>query len=163
MTRRCELRPVAPEDAAELHALWITPGVRRFLWDDTIIPFERATEAVATSRELFAQHQFGLWAARPKGSTEICGFVGLWPFREEREFELLYGVAEPLWGRGYAVEIAQAILAYCYIALDMAVVRASTDAPNIASWRVLDKLGFTAVRRATVNGLDTLFFERVRG
>ena len=61
------------------------------------------------------------------------------------------------------MEIAQAILAYCYTALDMAVVRASIDAPNIASARVLDKLGFTAVRRVTVNGLDTLFFERARG
>ena len=163
MTRRCELRPVVPDDAAELHALWITPGVRRFLWDDVVIPIEQAEKAVAASVALFAQRQFGLWAARPKGSTAICGFAGLWPFRDEQEFELLFGVAEPLWGQGYAVEMAQAVLAYCYTTLDMTVVRASIDAPNVASARVLDKLGFTAIRRATVSGLDTLFFERARG
>ena len=161
-TKRCELRPVAPEDTTELHRLWTSPGVRRFLWDDVIIPLERAAEAVATSLELFEQHRFGLWAARLKGSTEISGFAGIWPFRDPPEFELLYGVAEPLWGQGYAVEASQAVVTYCYDTLDMNVVRASIDAPNAASARVLEKLGFTRLRRATVGGSDLIFFERVR-
>jgi RimJ/RimL family protein N-acetyltransferase len=40
-------------------------------------------------------------------------------------------------------------------------LRASTDAGNTASVRVLDRLGFTPVRRAVAGGLDTLFYERV--
>ena len=159
-TSRCELRPAAPADAAELHALWITPGVRRFLWDDAIIPSERATEAVATSGELFDRHRFGLWTVRLKGSPAIQGFAGIWPFRDPPEFELLFGIAEPLWGQGYAVEAASAVLAYCAAVLDMPRLRASTDAGNVASIRVLDKLGFAEVRRATAGGLDTIFFER---
>jgi [ribosomal protein S5]-alanine N-acetyltransferase len=161
-TERCELRPVSPDDTSELHRVWTSPGVRRFLWDNEIIPIERAAEAVSTSLELFAKHRFGLWAARLKGSPEICGFTGIWPFRDPPEFELLYGVAEPLWGQGYAVEVSQAILAYCYDTLDMSVVCASIDAPNAASARVLEKLGFTRLRRATVGGLDLIFFDRVR-
>jgi RimJ/RimL family protein N-acetyltransferase len=51
--------------------------------------------------------------------------------------------------------------------LGMPVVKASTDGANTASIRVLEKLGFTFVRRATVAGLDTLFYEsgslRARG
>ena len=159
-TQRCELRPAAPADAGELHALWITPGVRRFLWDDEVIPSERAAEAVATSAELFDRHRFGLWIVRLKGSPAIQGFAGVWPFRDPPEFELLFGIAEPLWGQGYAVEAASAVLAYCAAVLDMPRIRASTDAGNVASIRVLDKLGFAQVRRATVGGLDTIFFER---
>ena len=71
-------------------------------------------------------------------------------------------MAEPLWGQGYAVEVSQPILAYCYDTLDMSVVRASIDAPNVASARVLEKLGFTPLRRATIGGLDLIFFDRVR-
>ena len=159
-TARCLLRPAAPADAAELHALWITPGVRRFLWDDEIIPPERAMETVATSAELFDRHRFGLWTVRLKGSPAIQGFSGIWPFRNPPEFELLFGVAEPLWGQGYAVEAARAVLGYCAAVLDMPRVRASTDAGNAASIRVLGKLGFTELRRATTGGLDTIFFER---
>ena len=161
-TDRCELRPVSPDDTAELHRLWISPGVRRLLWDDEIISVERAAEAVSTSLELFERHRFGLWAVRLKGSTPICGFTGVWPFHDPPEFELLYGVAEPLWGQGYAVEVSQAILAYCYDTLDMSVVRASINAPHVASARVLEKLGFTLVRQGTVGGADHLFYERVR-
>jgi len=39
-----------------------------------------------------------------------------------------------------------------------AVIRASTDAPNVGSTHVLEKLGFT-LRRAPVGALDTLFYE----
>lgn len=49
------------------------------------------------------------------------GFAGIWPFRDPPEFELLYGVAEPLWGQGDAVEVSRAVLAYCYDTLDMSV------------------------------------------
>jgi ribosomal-protein-alanine N-acetyltransferase len=161
-TARCELRPVSPDDTTQLHRLWTSPGVRRFLWDDEIISIERAAEAVSRSVELFERDRFGLWAVRLEGSQEICGFTGLWPFRDPPEIELLYGVAEPLWGQGYAVEVSQAILGYCYDTLDMSVVRASIDAPNVASARVLEKLGFTEVRRATAGGSDLIFFDRVR-
>jgi RimJ/RimL family protein N-acetyltransferase len=159
-TSRCELRPAAPADAAELHALWISPGVRRFLWDDEVIPPERATAAVASSVALFDRHRFGLWTVRLKGSPAIHGFAGIWPFRDPPEFELLFGMAEPLWGQGYAVEAASAVLAYCAAVLDMPRIRASTDAGNVASIRVLDKLGFAEARRAIAGGLDTIFFER---
>jgi RimJ/RimL family protein N-acetyltransferase len=161
-TDRCELRPVSPDDTTELHRLWTSPGVRRFLWDDEIISIERAAEAVSTSLELFEQHRFGLWAVRLKGFPQICGFTGVWPFHDPPEFELLYGVAEPLWGQGYAVEVSRAILTYCYDTLDMSVVCASINAPHVASARVLEKLGFTRVRHGTVGGSEHIFFERVR-
>jgi RimJ/RimL family protein N-acetyltransferase len=161
-TERSELRPVTPADAAELHAIWTSPGVRRFLWDDEIIPLARAEEAVATSVALFAERRFGLWAVRVKGTPAIAGFAGLWPFRDPPEFELLYGVAQPLWGRGYAVEASRAVLDYCYTSLSIPSVRASTDAANTASVRVLEKLGFTPLRRGMAGGLNTVFFERGR-
>lgn len=161
-TDRCELRPVSEGDTTELHRLWTSPGVRRFLWDDEIIPIERAVEAVSTSLELFERHRFGLWAVRLKGSAAIGGFAGIWPFRDPPEFELLYGMAELLWGQGYAVEASRAVLTYCYDTLDMPVVRSSIDAPHVASARVLEKLGFACVGRGDVSGRDTLFFERIR-
>ena len=161
VTSRCELRPVTPGDAAELQALWTAPRVRRFLWDDEIIPLERTVDAIRTSEALFHAHRFGLWAVRVKREEPITGFAGIWPFRDPPEFELLYGVAESHWGRGLAVEASRAVLNYCRDALAMTIVRASTDAANTASVRVLDRLGFAEVRRAHAGGLDTLFYERV--
>jgi [ribosomal protein S5]-alanine N-acetyltransferase len=159
---RCDLVPVTHADAAAVHELWTSPGVRRYLWDGEIIPRERTDEAIAASDDLFEQHDFGLWLLRERIDHSLTGFAGLWPFREAGEFELLYGIDERWWGRGYAHEAAQAVMNYAFQTLDLPVVRASTDVANAASVRVLEKLGFTQTRRAMVNGLDTVFFEKER-
>jgi RimJ/RimL family protein N-acetyltransferase len=158
-TPRARLRPAADSDASELHEAWTSAGVRRFLWDGRIVPREQTDETIARSAGMFRDHGFGLWVARAADTLRFVGFAGLWPFRAAAEFELLYGVAEDLWGRGFASEIAGAIVQYCFGALDMPVVRASTDAANTASVRVLEKMGFHLTRHSTVGGLDTVFFE----
>lgn len=171
-TTRCLLRPVTAADLDPLHRLWSSAGVRRFLWDDEVIPTGRAAEAIDQSERLFREHRFGVWGAwmpagraddfasrRPGTPRELRAFTGLWPFREPPEIELVYGVAEPLWGQGVATEIARAVIEHCFGTLDMASVRASTDAANGASIRVLEKLGFARLRRTIAGGLDTVFYE----
>lgn len=161
-TPRCELHPVTAADAAELHALWTSPGVRRFLWDEDIISRERTDDAITTSELMFEKSDFGLWAVRERFDRSLTGFVGIWPFRDTQDFELVFGINERLWRHGYASEVGQAVIDYCFTTLKMPVIRASTDAGNEASVRVLEKLGFTQTRRATVDRLDTIFFERAR-
>ena len=161
-TARCDLHPVTEADAAALHALWTSAGVRRFLWDDEIISHEKTAEAITTSETLFEKNDFGLWVVRDRFDRSLAGFVGIWPFREAQEFELLFGIDERLWGHGYASEVGQSVIEYCFTTLRMPIIRASTDSENTASVRVLEKLGFTPRRRAIVNRIDTIFFERLR-
>jgi [ribosomal protein S5]-alanine N-acetyltransferase len=153
------LRPLARSDAIELQALWTTPGGRRYLWDGEIIPFERTLSIVDESARLFAAHGFGLWGARSTDPSPLAGFAGLWYFRDPPELELLYGVDENLWGHGIAVTIASAVIAYACTELKLRRIGASTDASNIQSVRVLEKLGFEFIKRQTVERLDTVFYE----
>jgi ribosomal-protein-alanine N-acetyltransferase len=120
-------------------------------------------EAIAHSAMIFRERRFGLWIARAAGTNQFIGFAGVWPFRDPPELELVYGVAEERWGQGFAPEIAGAVVDYCFNALGMSSLRASTDSGNAASVRVLEKLGFSLVRRSTSGGRDTVFFERHRG
>lgn len=156
------LTPLAESDTAALHALWTAPAVRRYLWDDAAVPYERTAEVVAESCRLFAAGKFGLWGARRPAAPDLVGFGGFWAFREPGSFELLYGVGVREWGRGLATEIAGALVSYAFDALRWPAINASTDAPNRASARVLDKLGFRLQRRAVVGGLDTSFFRLER-
>jgi ribosomal-protein-alanine N-acetyltransferase len=159
-TARCVLRPLAADDANALHELWTSAGVRRFLWDGEVISPERTLAVIEQSERMFSERGYGLWGAWLKNDRpQLVGFTGLWPFRAAQEIELLYGVAEPFWGRGYAAEIAAAVIEHCTGPLAMPVVRASTDAANVASVRVMAKLGMTFVRRDKVEGLDTVFCE----
>ena len=159
------LLPLARSDANELHALWTTPSVRRFLWDGEIIPFERTVDSVDKSARLFAERGFGLWGAwgsdpgQTPRTAQLAGFAGFWYFRDPPELELLYGVDENLWGHRVAGAIASAVIAYGCTELEMRRIRATTDAANVRSVRVLEKLGFEFVKREMVLPLDTVFYE----
>jgi RimJ/RimL family protein N-acetyltransferase len=62
-------------------------------------------------------------------------------------------------GQGFGTEIALSVVQYGFDVLDMRAIRASTDVANAASIRVLQKARVRVVRRETVAGLDTVFFE----
>jgi ribosomal-protein-alanine N-acetyltransferase len=150
--------PLAASDLEALHALWTSAGVRRYLWDDEVVPSRRTAAVIDESERLFATRGFGLWGARRVDDSVLIGFGGFWHFREPPELEFLYGVAESAWNRNYATEIGQAVIAYGVTTLGMSTIRGSTDAANTASVRVLEKLGFRYERRASSGGLDTVFY-----
>lgn len=158
-TPRLTLTPVTPADGDSLHALWTEEPVRRYLWDGEVIPRARTDEVIAESQRLHGESGHGLWLARGRSDPAVIGFGGFWYFRDPPVLELLFGVSDRLWGRGYATEIAEALVRHGCDVLRMPRVAASADAPNVASLKVLRRIGFREIRRATVNGLDTVFFE----
>jgi ribosomal-protein-alanine N-acetyltransferase len=157
-TPRLRLAPFGPDEAGLLHQLWMDPGVRRYLWDDQVIPPEQTAETIEKSEELFRRHGYGLWSLRWRETGELIGFAGYWHFRDPPELELLFGLAPGVWGRGLAAEASRELLRHAFEDLGFTEVRASTDAENRASLRVLEKLGMPCKRRATVQGLDTVFY-----
>ena len=157
-TQRLVLRPLKSGDLDAIHRLWTAPGVRRYLWDDEIIPRDRTEDILQENERLFTEKSFGLWGGWSQTRERLIGFSGFWYFREPPEPEILYGIADDLWGRGYASEMAAAMVAYGFEKLNVPKIIGSTDAPNVASSRVMEKLGFQLDKRETVEGLDTLFY-----
>lgn len=157
-SERLVMRPLVEADLAQLHTILTEPGVRRFLCDDVIIPEIQTREYIARSRELLVSEGAGLWAVLRGGQPELLGCVGYWYFHEPPRLELLYALTERVWGRGYATEAARRMMDYGREQLAMSTILASTDAPNVASVRVLERLGFALTERRVANGLDTLFF-----
>jgi ribosomal-protein-alanine N-acetyltransferase len=126
-TKRLNLTPLEVDDAPALHVLWTTPQVREFLWDGKIIPPAQTLAVVTESARLFTAHAFGLWGARLRGTGALAGFGGLWYFRKPPELELLYGVAADDWGKGFATELAGAVVSYAFQMLGHKVIRARPE------------------------------------
>lgn len=143
-TARLHLQPFRLDDVDALHQIWTAPDVRRYLWDDEIITRETAEEVVRSSLTSFQEHRFGFWTLRfLDNEAIIIGFCGLRFFAEPRAIEILYGLIPTYWGRGLATEAARAVLRYGFEALQLAQIWGGADAPNLASLRVLEKLGMT--------------------
>lgn len=149
-TDRLRLRPATDDDVDALHRIWTDPDVRRYLWDDTVIPRETAADVVAASDADWRERGYGLWVVEEKGTP--IGFAG---FRSSEEAlpELLFGFLPQWWGRGLATEAVRAALdfiGHCW---------GATDVPNAASARLMERVGMRFTRRGTLNGLDTVFYE----
>ena len=57
------------------------------------------------------------------------------------EGEMGCEIAPDYWNRGYATEATRAMLAFGFERLGLHRISASTLAPNVGAWRVLEKLG----------------------
>src|SRR4028118_2227549 len=143
-TARTRLRPVSMEDVGDLYRLWTDPQMRRYFWADEVIPRLRARAAMREAVEVFGRHGFGLWISeRRQGGGDPIGFCRLRHLHAGPEVEILYGISSPEWGRGFATEVALAVLRYGFERAGLTRVLGVADAGNLASCRVLEKIGMT--------------------
>jgi ribosomal-protein-alanine N-acetyltransferase len=152
------MRPFTLGDLDELHRLWTDPGVRKYLWDDTVISREQAEAVIASSIDSSASHGFGLWSVYPKDEAALIGFCGFRLFGEPQEVEILYGVAPSHWGQGLATEAAQAMLRCGFEEHGFDLIYAGADPPNAASFRVMEKTGMKFAKRVQVDGVEAVYY-----
>ena len=77
----------------------------------------------------------------------LIGDCGAFSWPDDRGVvEIGYGLAEPFRGKGYATEAVGGMCQWLFAEANAAVITAmATDADNVPSRRVLQKLGFTPV------------------
>jgi RimJ/RimL family protein N-acetyltransferase len=153
-TARLRLRQVSDGDLDALYRIWTEPAVRRFFWDGEVISKERAEAAVREGSADFAKHGFGLWVAEEGGC--LIGFCGLRRLDYAPGVEILYGFAPSHWDRGFATEVAAAMLRYGFEEVGLDCILGITDKENTASRRVLEKLGMTFEKQALHEGREEL-------
>lgn len=158
-TERLLLVPFAAEDVDALHRLWIDPAVRRYLWDDVVIPRSTAEEIVAASARDFDDRGYGFWALYLReGGDDLMGFCGFRTFEESDMPELLYGILPGYWGRGFVTEAGHAVIRYGFEACGFERIVGATDTPNQSSVQVMQRLGMVFDERREFHGLDTVFY-----
>lgn len=157
-TDRLTLKPLAQSDFETFYRIAADAFVRRFLFDDEILPPERVREFITRSEKNFAENHYGLWLIVSNESAESLGFAGLWTFFDEPQPQLIYALLPEFTRRGFAAEAAERIIRYCFSELSFQYLIASCDAPNIASQRVAERLGMKKIKEETIDGLPTVFF-----
>jgi RimJ/RimL family protein N-acetyltransferase len=149
VSERLTYRAVAPTDLDAFVSLVQDWHVRRYMMDGVLHPPEWCAERIRESEALFEQRGVGLWLAYELGSGELVGFCGFLEVLAvdpaHPEPELAYALFERFTGRGYATEMARAAIAFARRHSWSAPIFAGVDEVNVASLRVLEKLGFARV------------------
>jgi RimJ/RimL family protein N-acetyltransferase len=141
-TQRLFLREMTEADAGHLLALSRNPNVMRYIRGEAPLTTQEAALAVLRER-IFPQYALGLgrWACIDKRSGEYLGWCGIKHMPAVREYDLGYRFFEHHWGKGYATEAASAAGDFARERLrgERVVGKALRD--NVASRRVLEKIG----------------------
>jgi [ribosomal protein S5]-alanine N-acetyltransferase len=105
-------------------------------------------ELLRSGLDHWAQHGFGPWVFHARETGETVGGAALRRVVIEGrdEVEVGYRVAAAWWGRGIATEMAAALVGIARDRLGLAEIVAFTLPYNLASRRVMEKVGFTYER-----------------
>jgi [ribosomal protein S5]-alanine N-acetyltransferase len=148
-TSRLRLRPFTDADVDALFALHSSAYVLRY-WDAP--PWTepaRADRFIAACRQMADEGTGARLAMDRSSDGAFIGWCGLTRWNPDyRSASLGYCLSDPAWGNGYATEAARALLQWAFDTLDLNRVQAETDTRNLASARVLEKVGF--VREGTL-------------
>jgi len=144
-TERLRLEPIGPEHADDLLRIYTDPIVARWWGTWTAEMAQREAELMGRGWAIDGVHK---WVAYDRSTGELVGRGGLSRARVDGHDHLEIGwvLRGEFTGRGYATEIGRAGLAVAFDELGANDVVSFTEARNIKSRAVMERLGFHYVK-----------------
>ncbi|MDF0487168.1 GNAT family N-acetyltransferase [Sphingomonas sp. H39-1-10] len=146
-TARLRLRPCRAADKAAFATILNTPAMMAHLGG---VKTQAEIDALIDKRLADqARHGFSYWAVEERDGGALVGTCGV-RIASNYPDAPVYGmheagwrIADSHWGRGYAREAAEASIAWAWANTDAPEIGAWTTIGNVASWRLMERLGMT--------------------
>ena len=155
-TARLHLRLFTLDDLDALARIFGDPDVIRHVGTGQPASREETAKALHSFIRHWQQHGFGRWAVVEKEHGVLIGYGGLRSLFGTPE--VTYLLAKSYWGRGLATEVARACLRYGFSELASERIVALTKLENIASQRVLQKVGMKYEKHAHYFGMEVICY-----
>jgi RimJ/RimL family protein N-acetyltransferase len=140
-TERLALRRFTPAGLDWLAELYSDRNVMRFLGG--VKDHARAEELLNTRiLQYYEEHPgLGVWMTVERATGTRLGFHLLNHIRGESIIQIGFTLAQSAWGKGFGTEMASAVLRYGFVDLKLPRIAGMASLPNLASQRVLLKIG----------------------
>ncbi|MDP6564784.1 MAG: GNAT family N-acetyltransferase [Alphaproteobacteria bacterium] len=162
-TARLLLRPRTLDDLDACLAMDMDAEVGRYLYPDGRPTREqRHQQLLAQMADGGGGGRGSFWTVRWRQEPEFLGWCGLFPLEQSGLVEIGYRYVTATWGRGVATEAAARVLDFGFLERRLDPIVAVTHPDNLASQRVLAKIGLRAEGRRFHYGLDLAFFSLAR-
>ena len=160
-TSRLTLQPFTLEDLDDLANLHSDPEVNHYLFPTGAWPREITKDKL----KRFITHQQVHGYSKMKVLLKDGAFIGragflLWP--ETNETELGYCFKREYWSKGYVTEVSQALVKWIFETTNLNHVIAFAAEENIASRKVLEKVGMTFTDVRLIKDIPFAFYELAR-
>lgn len=166
-TARLHFRPFIEADAAGMLALDSDPAVHRYLGGiggKMVFNLAESAATVAFIQAQYAANGIGRWAVLLRETGEFMGWAGLklvaGPVNGQADFyDLGYRFLPKFWRQGYGYEAGLAWLNYGFQNMKLPRICAYADVENIASRRILEKIGLQPGNAFEEGGTPCVWYE----
>ncbi|NIK67817.1 GNAT family N-acetyltransferase [Paenibacillus sp. BK720] len=142
-TDRLHLREITGGDIADIFACFSNKQVTRYYGQEALERMDQAQALIDYFAAGYAEKRGIRWGIERKGTMGLIGTIGfhLWSPKHRRA-EIGYELLPESWRNGYASEAISAVLRYGFRELGLNRIGAVVFTDNVASSRLLAKLGF---------------------
>jgi RimJ/RimL family protein N-acetyltransferase len=161
-TARLVLRGFAESDVDPLYQILSDADALRYFPDPRPPSRERVQKIISNQLQHWERYGYGWWAIEQRSRNGLIGWSGLQFLPETVEVEVGYLLGQPFWGQGLATEAAQACVQYGFEQLGLQTIVGIVHPENVASQRVIEKLGLSFVDRTRYFGMDCYHYRMER-
>ena len=160
-TERLILRQMRDDDAPHLFEFFQDPKTSQFWFTPDKTLAETYARVIRLTKE-WTKNGFGDWAIVDGESEKLIGFAGLHYIPGMEEVNLGYLLAHSCWGRGYGTEACLAVVRFGFDVVELKQIIGVTHPNNLASIRVLEKVGMTFWKEIVRSGAPRVVYSRRR-
>ncbi|RBN51427.1 GNAT family N-acetyltransferase [Flavobacterium psychrolimnae] len=163
-TDRLILREMLVSDAEALFKMDSNPNVHQYLWNKPLTDISEVHAYIKLVREQYIQNNTGRFVVVLKETHELIGWAGL-KYNTEMVnnkihfYDIGYRLNEKFWGKGYASEASFAWLDYGFNEMNIKIMEAAAHTANIASNRILQKIGLKMTAKYLEDGVSWNWYE----
>ena len=142
-TDRLILRQVTNDDAKSLLTYFSDTDVMRYYGLEPFKSIDDALDEISWYKSIFEKGTGIRWGISLKGSDKIIGSCGFFNRAvEHSRTEIGYELSKEYWGKGIAGEALESVVKYGFQNLQLERIEALVEPANVASLKLLDKMGF---------------------
>lgn len=163
-TDRLLLREMLLSDAEALFEMDRNPNVHQYLWNKPQKDIKETIATIESVRNQYLQNNIGRFVVILKETNELIGWAGL-KYNTEMVnnkihfYDIGYRLNEKFWGKGYASEASFAWLDYGFDVMNINLMEAAAQTDNIASNRILQKIGLVQTGKYLEDGISWNWYE----
>jgi len=161
-TERLLLRQFTMDDLDDLYFIYSHPDLSKYLSNEQPLRLDQTRAAINSIIESWQQHKFGVWAVVYKKHRKLIGHCGLKFLENTPEVQIGYLLLKDYWRRGLGTEAAAAVLKYGFDVVKLERIVAIAKPENIASRRVMEKVGMKYEKDAYFYENDVVYYSLSR-
>lgn len=142
-TERLHLVEIKQQHRGDLFQIFSNPEVTRYYNVVLLTEEEEAQKFIDYFSSRFAQRAAIRWGIAIKGNDGIIGTIGINNYTKDHRANIGYDLLPQYWNKGYMTEALGAVLHFGFRRLEINRMEAEVMQGNIASERLLRKLGFS--------------------